>query len=327
LKLQSDAKITNVFNDPKLKERLPGVAAVINGEQVTLASLAEECLERHGDLVLDSEINYRLLRQALKRNGKTVEQPELVEEVDRAAEMYGYINNGKPDRERWLKDVQEQEGLDVETYVREAVWPTVALKKLVAEQVKVTEEDLQKGFEANFGPAVEVLAIVLSNQRRAQEVWEQARNNPTKEFFGELASLHSIEPVSRANMGEVPPIRKHGGQPLIETEAYRLTEKDPLSGIISVADRFIIMYYTGRTQPVVTEMDAEVRKELYRELQEKKLRVAMAEEFDRLKETAQIDNFLKRTTQSGVRQAAARPASTSPQLVRPASQRTRRTVK
>jgi parvulin-like peptidyl-prolyl isomerase len=317
-KLQNDAKVVNVLNDKELSAKSPGVAAIINGKQIPISQLSEECVVRHGTDVLESLVNVAVLKQALKRRGAQVERQELNDEVARAAESYGYLTkDNKPDIKTWLKEVTEREGMSVEIYLDDAVWPTVALKKLVSDQVTVTDEDLRKGFEANYGPGVEVLAIVLGNQRIAQEVWQMARNNPTSTYFGELASQYSIEPVSRANMGEVPPIRKFSGQDLIEEEAFnKLAKEDPLSSIVAVGDRYIIMFYLGKTKPIVDDFEA-VKDELKKEIHEKKLRLAMAEEFDRLRESAQIDNFLAGTTQAG--KTAARPAVTSPKLAKPVS--------
>jgi hypothetical protein len=173
------------------------------------------------------------------------------------------------------------------------------LKKLVGGTIQVTQDDLQRGFESNFGERVELLAIVLGNHRQAQKVWEMARNNPTDQFFGELAHQYSIEPTSRANFGKVPPIRKHGGQPLVEKEAFRLKAGE-LSGVVAIGDQYVILRCQGRTKPVVTEFNL-VQDELQKDLHEKKLRIAMAKEFDRLKESAQIDNFLTGTSQLGAR--------------------------
>jgi parvulin-like peptidyl-prolyl isomerase len=327
--LQSSAKVVNVLNDAALRKQQPSVAATINNQQITIAQLAEECIARHGVDVLDAEINFMLLQQALKSKQLSVSGAEVDAEVARAAEAYGFLTSDKkPDVPRWLKEVSDREGMDAEVYVRDAVWPSVALKKLVEGGVEVTEDDLSKGFEANYGPRVEVLAIVLGNQRTAQEVWDLARSNLTPTFFGELAAQYSIEPVSRANMGEVPPIRRYSGQPQVEEEAFSLTKEDPLSAIIAVADKYIIMYYLGRTEPVVTKIE-EVSDELNKDIHEKKLRLAMSQEFDRLKEVAQIDNFLAGRSQAGGKPQSdpasppeARPARSSPQLVRPASRRT-----
>lgn len=308
-KLQADAKVVNVYNDPRLKQQMPGVAATINGRQIPMRQLSEECVVRYGKEVLEGEINRAILAQELKRQSKTITQQAIDEEIARAADAYGHFKqDGSPDVQAWLEAVTENDHVTIDLYVHDAVWPSVALKQLVHESIQVTQEDLKKGFESNYGERVEVLAIVLTNQRQAGQVWEMARDNPTDDYFGELASQYSIEQVSRANFGKVPPIRRYGGQPVIEDEAFKLTPGgvESLSGILNVGDKYVILKCLGRTKPVVKDFNA-VRNELYKDIHEKKLRIAMADEFDRLKESARIDNFLAGTTQSG-RKIGPRPA-------------------
>lgn len=301
--LQQQVKVVNVYNNPQLRTQFPGVAATIDDTQITIRQLSEECISRHGKDVLEGEINRKLLVQELARQKQSVTPEDIDREIARAAESYGYVTNGQPDIDKWLEQVTQEDGATVELYVRDAVWPSAALKKLVGHQVEVKPEDLQKGFEANYGERVEVLAIVLGNQRQALEVWKMAKQNPTDKFFGELAAQYSIEPASKANLGHVPPIQKHGGQPKIEEEAFKL-QPGEISGLITVADKSIILRCLGRTKPVVESFD-DVRDELQRDLYEKKLRLEMAQKFDQLKEDAQVDNFLAGTTQSGKRAAAA----------------------
>lgn len=308
-KLQQAATITNVYNSPELRSQMPGVAATVNDKSITIRELSEYCIERHGLDVLDQAINRRILEQELKRRGLVVNEQDIDGEVSRAARAYGFTSeDGTPDIDEWLTMVTEQDGLSIDLYAADIVWPTVALKKLVGERVKVTEEDMQKGFESNYGQRVECLAIVMSDERRAQEVWDLARANPTDEFFGQLAEQYSIEPVSRSNSGKIPPIRRHGGQPLVEEEAFQLKPGE-LSSIIATGNRMILLRCLGRTTPVVQEMRA-VRDLLYEDIKEKKLRIGMADEFNRLRNSAQIDNFLANTTQSG--HAASPAPSTGP---------------
>jgi parvulin-like peptidyl-prolyl isomerase len=292
------ASVENVFNDPEKAKAQPGVAAIVNGQPIALAILADECIARHGEDVLDGEINRKVLSQELAKKKVTITPQDIDAEIDRAADAYGFLQaDGSPDKERWLKSITEQDGATVDLYVRDAVWPSVALKKLVGSRVTITEEDLSRGFEANYGERVEVQAIVMSDQRQAQKVWELAKNNNTEAFFADLAQQYSVEPASRGNGGRVPPIRKHGGSPLIEDAAF-LTKPGDISGIVAVDSQYIILRVLGRTQPVQVEFEA-VRKELEKDIQEKKLRALMTNEFDRLRTTAQIDNFLAGTTQSG----------------------------
>jgi parvulin-like peptidyl-prolyl isomerase len=171
----------------------------------------------------------------------------------------------------------------------------VALKKLVEDEVQLTEEDLQKGFEANFGPRAEVLAIVMSNQRTAEDVFRQARQGLTEQTFGELAAKYSVEPVSRSNFGKVPALRRHGGQPTLEEAAFKL-QPGEISGVIALQDQYVILYKQGETQSIVQDFQA-VREELEKEIREKKMRLAMTQRLDGMLKSAQIENFIESMVQ------------------------------
>ncbi|MDI9446656.1 MAG: peptidylprolyl isomerase [Planctomycetota bacterium] len=295
--LKKNAEVVNVLNDPVKSKQMPGVAALINGSKVSLEELAEMCIERHGEEVLGGTIQRRLLEQECKRRQVTVSEQELDAEIARAAaQMIETKPDGSPNIEKWIELITRQQGVSVEVYRRDAVWPSVALKKLVRGRVEVTEEDLQRGFEANYGERVRCLAIVLDNHRRAQEVWQLARANPTPEHFGELAEQYSVEPGSRALRGEVPPIQRHGGQPLLEKEAFALAPGE-LSSILQIDQRFLILLCEGRTKPEPVKFE-EVKEYLHADIFEKKLNQAMADHFQQLRAQATIDNYIAGTTQA-----------------------------
>jgi parvulin-like peptidyl-prolyl isomerase len=294
--LQKESQLVNVFNDAALQKKHPGVAALINGQPISMKDLSEECIARHGATVLDGEIHRKMIEQELRRRNKKVEESDLYAEIARAADTFGYLKkDGQPDIDAWLKEITQRDGVTVELYTQDVVWPSAALKKLVGDDAQVNDEDLQKAFEANYGERVEVLAIVLANQRTAQQVWEEARSNPSEARFGDLANQFSVEAASRANFGKVPPIRRYGGQPLVEEHAFKLKAGE-LSPIIGVGDKFVILRCLGRTKPVIETMDDQVKQELTKDVSEKKLRLAMNQEFDRLKESTPYDNFLTNTT-------------------------------
>lgn len=319
--LQKRYEVVNVYNDAKLRTQMPGVAATIGNQQIKVRNLSEECIARHGKQVLDGEINRELLTSALNAKQLQVAQADIDAEVDRAADAYGYLTTeGKIDRERWLEFVTQQDGVTVDLYVRDAVWPTAALKKLVEGSVEVTQEDMQKAFEANFGRRVEVLAIVCNSDRQAQQVWKMASQNQSNEFFGELASKYSVEPGSRENFGQVPPIAMHGGRPQLEKIAFGLKTGE-LSGLVNVGQQWIILKCLGQTEPVVVDPE-EVKSDLYKDILEKKTRISMNKTFDKIHSEAQIDNFLAGTTQAGragrtASKAGVVPTSRSPFSRRP----------
>ncbi|MGE3244488.1 MAG: peptidylprolyl isomerase [Pirellulales bacterium] len=295
--LQNSATIQNVWNNPQLRQQMPGVVATVNGQPIQYRELAEECLLRHGEEVLQVEISHLLLQQAITKQNVTVTQQDLDDEIAHAAKLAGVVDKqGNPDFDKWFKLATEEQGLKKEQYLRDSVWPSAALKKLTGGTVQVSQEDLQKSFDANYGERVRCRAIVLGEMRRAQEVWAKARQNPTIEFFSDLAEQYSIEPQSKALRGEVPPIRKNGGQPQLESVAFDLAPNE-LSGIVQLGDKFVILMCEGRTEPVKVRVD-EVTEILKQDIFEKKLRIAMNDKFTEIHDKARIDNYLAGTSQS-----------------------------
>jgi parvulin-like peptidyl-prolyl isomerase len=318
--LQDAATIENVWSDPNRRAQFPGVVAIINGEQVPYSELAEECLMRYGRQVLDVEISHLLLQQALAKAKLKVTEQDLSDEIDHAAQLAGVIDkNGKPDIAKWLQTATEEQGVSKDQYIRDSVWPSAALKKLTGGSIQVTNEDLQKGYQANYSERVRCRAIVLPNMRKAQEVWAKARQNTAMDFFGDLAAENSIEPSSKSLRGEVPPIRRFGGQPQLEDVAFALKPNE-LSGIIQLGDKFVILKCEGRTESVGVKPQ-DVHDILYQDIFEKKLRMAMGQKFDDIRSKSRIDNFLAGTSQAPDRVKPGAIGSTPhlDEAVRPAS--------
>lgn len=306
--LQKDAKVENVWNDPIRHRTMPNVAALINGEPITIHELDEECISRHGPTTLEGMIHRMLLEQACRRKGVAVTDDDLQKEIARAA-LAGVKPkaNGSPDIDAWLREVTKRQGIPLKTYREDIIWPAVALKKLVGDKVEINDEDLHKGFEANYGPRVRCLAIVVDNQRRAQQVFEMARKRNTSDYFGDLAEQYSVEPSSQAMRGEVPPIKRYGGKPQLEQEAFAL-QPGELSGIIQIGDKFVILRCEEYTKPASGITFDMVRNDIYEDLREKKLRLATADYFENLQEQATIDNYLSGTCHEPTRPENGRSA-------------------
>lgn len=295
--LQKVATVQNVYNDPKLREQMPGVVATVNGDRITMKQLGAECLARHGEEVVEGLISRTMLTQHLSREGIKVTQADIQAETRHAAELAGVVNDaGEADLGKWVELVTKQQGLTEEQYYYDSVWPSAALKKLTEKDIEVTQDDIRKGYEANYGERVRCRAIVMSNMRRAQEVWDKARQDQSLDYFGDLAQEYSIEPTSKALRGEVPPIQRHGGQPELEKVAFQLAPGQ-LSGIVQLGDKFVILRCEGRTERIEVD-EAKVREILHRDIYEKKLRIAMSKKFEQIHDNSRIDNYLAATSTS-----------------------------
>ena len=259
--------------------------------------------------MLEGMINRKILEQACKKQNITVTEEDIDEEIARAA-LAGVKPkaDGSPDVEAWLELITKKQGIPLDVYRNDVVWPSVALKKLVGDKVEVTDEDLQKGYEANYGPRVRCLAIVLNNERRAQQVFEMARKNNTSRVLRRAGRRSTrSSPAARRCTARCRPIKKYGGQPILEEEAFSLKPGE-LSGMIQVGDKFIILRCEGYTKPAKVDFAA-VRNDIYEDLHEKKLRLAMAERFENLQEAATIDNYLAGTSHLAEGKAGGQPSA------------------
>jgi parvulin-like peptidyl-prolyl isomerase len=302
--IQEKSRVENIMNDPARSAAQPGVAALVNGKPIMVEDVRRAALDRYGRDVLEILITRTLIKQALEKQRIIIAQADLDAEVARAAVSLGFKKaDGSPDVDAWLDRMTREEKVPLKHYMEDIVWPTVALKKLTG-GVPVLQEDLDKAFQATFGPRAKCRIVVLDTQRRAQEVWQLARQNPTPEAFGALAETYSVDPTTRALRGEVPPLQRFGGQPTLEREVFALKPGE-LSGVVQIADRFMVILCEGFTEPAAVSFD-EVRDELYDDIFEKKQRIEMARHFTHLRESAAIDNFLAGTSQSPVAKTAAK---------------------
>jgi len=311
--LQHNAKILNVINTPEIQHQHPGVAAMVNNHPVLLAELEDAAIIRFGREVLEDLISRRLLEQECKKRQIEITAADIENEIVTTAKDLGYATPAD-----WLKKVQEEQGITLEFYRSEVVWPAVVLKKLAAPRVQVTEEDLTRGFEANYGPRVRLRAIFFQNQRRAQEIWEEIARTPNLETVERLARQHSVDPSTRELGGLVPPLHKHCGNPLLEKEAFQLKPGE-LSPVIQLGDKHVVLFCEGLTEPVNVDFAA-VREDIYKHVYDRKLQSAMGATFDEIQSAATIDNILAGTSQTP--EVSAGPAAATgpqPQGPRPPS--------
>ena len=299
-----------VLSSPDRQRQLPGIAAVIDGAQITVGQLAEECIVRHGQEVLEGLIGRKLIDQACQQQHITVSERDLDAEVVRVASiMLRSLPDGSPDVQGFLKMVAEKQGLSADIYRRDSVWPTVALKKLVRRQ----DQDHRGGHAKRLRGQLRAASAVPGDRAgptppgpAGLEIGPQTAHARTFRRTGGGVFHRGHEPRLA---GEVPPIAKHSGQPELEKEAFALKPGE-MSGIIQLGDHYVIIFCEGYTKPEKVE-PAKVRDLIYEDLHEKKERLEMADYFAHLQDRATIDNFL-----AGKIHSPAKPESLGPSDLR-----------
>ena len=130
--------------------------AYVAGEAVTLGDLGPSLLEAAGGTVIAERVLDRLLVQRLESRGLTVTDDDLAaEEV--------IVRRGLSDDEdtaaRLLADLRQGRGLGPTRFAA-LLRRNAGLRKLVAEQVTVSEPAVRQAYRLQHGPAARVRLIV-----------------------------------------------------------------------------------------------------------------------------------------------------------------------
>jgi len=314
--LVKQSQITNFFDSPQAQgaTQFPTIIATVNGESITSQTVAETCALRYTGEVLQGMIIHRIIQQKCMEVNITVSREEIDAELSRiAAKILPLTPDGRPNVAQLVEMQCRDMKIDPAAYYSRVLWPGLALKKMAQPTVQVTQEDMLKAYEATYGPRVEVLAIFLNEERKAYDVWAQARrkqdtNKPLHEqlervstFFGQLAVQHSVEQVTAANNGMIEPIARHSTMPKVEEIAFAL-QPGELSEVIPFdtiqGKQYIILLCLGMTDPILPPtVREEVNKKLHEHIYDQKLEIEVAQILNRLMSSATIDNYLTGKTQ------------------------------
>ncbi|HVX12934.1 MAG TPA: peptidylprolyl isomerase [Pirellulales bacterium] len=258
------------------------VLAVVNGEKIERPELARQCLRHFGQDVLESMINKRLIAAECLRRNIGVTDVEVREEMDRMARRFSMPTD------QLLTMLREERHITPEQYAKEIIWPTVALRKLASDRLKVSDKDFQEAYEMLYGPAVQTRLIACATPTEAARVRALAVANP--EDFGNLAKQYSIDTVSASAKGLIQPIHHHQGDPNIEKAAFAMEPGD-ISEVVTVGDQFIFLKCEARLEAQKVDRK-KVEKVLLESIRDKKLRLAADSIFKQLQDNAQIENIM-----------------------------------
>lgn len=297
------ATVSNARKTPG--ERAPLVAKV-GKFGITQETLANECVTRFGKEVLDDLINRAMIQQACEAQNVMISADEVEAEILNISKKY----NLEPDQ--WQQMLQAERNITPQQYRESVIWPMLALRKLAEgkAQDELTEADVQKEFERQFGPRVKVRMILQDNLRRAKDCWEKCKHNP--EEFDKYAQEYSIDPNSRALGGTIPPIPMHSGNETLEKVAFKLKDGE-ISGVVEVSTladggaRFAILKCEGRTEQLVDNLE-DVRDQIVDQLKERKVQESVAKVYESVKEQTVVHNYLTNTV-SGPDPQAVNPAA------------------
>lgn len=304
---------TNAGNATAQSKREAAAKVTMNSRSISipLDEVFRECALRVGNEVIESMINRAVIQLACEQAKVQVTEAEVEQEIVNIAKQFNIPTA------TWVEMLRTERNISPEQYKRDVIWPMLALKKLAGDNIKVTEQDMQKAFVRHYGSRVKCRMIMFENIRHANDCFHQLELKP--DDFPRLAREKSIDQMSRSMEGAVPPIARYSGNPELEEAAFRLKEGD-VSGVIHIGlNRYVILKCEGFTEQKVKDIN-EVRDVLHKDLVEEKVQESVAKLFDNLKKGARVDNYWNNTTTGDVKQVSGQqPAGGDRSAVRPAA--------
>jgi len=278
--------------------------AIVNGEVITRAQLAEEAFIREGEKVLDAMVSRKLIDQAMKARKIVVTAQEIDAEVDKYANSIAGVT-----REQWLANLAKERKISPSQYKNDIIFPGLALKKLAEGRVQVTEKDMKDAFEAHFGDKLRVRIIMTMQERDAVDIWKQLKQNPGG--FPHIATNddRSMDQSTKAHGGLLEqPLTRHAYPREVSDRAFQQLvdgdpeDKDPahkpkdgdITGPIQVTkETWVILKREGLIPKVEFDpKDPKVRETMHRAIFDAKLKESMSEVFDELIQASQVENRL-----------------------------------
>ena len=277
---------------PKPAPPAPGVSlptdpnaavAFVNGNvAVTRQDLGEFLMARGGADKLDLLVNRMIIEAECKRVGVTVTDTEM------QAAFNADVDGLSLDKKQFIEAVLPRYHKTLYEWMEDVVKPRLMLTKLVQGEVTVTDADVVRQFEKEYGEKRRAQIILWpesDDPKRIGEVWGKIRNN--KDEFDSVARAQA-NPALGQTAGNIQPFGRHvhAEDPIVEQTAFQLKVNE-VSGITKTKQGFLVMKVTEIIPPDATVDRAKVLLVLRQKALDEKLAAAIPEKFAALKQAAQ----------------------------------------
>lgn len=221
----------------------------MDGQVITEAEFFQTLKDRNGSAILEELVQQKILTAEAEKLGITDE--EVKEELETIKSSFGIESD-----DELLSFLQSQLPIKtIDEFKTNFIKPNIALQKLAAEGVEVTDEDLKTYFNENY-MEVKASHILVDTEEEAKKLYEQVKAGGD---FAAIAKEHSQDPGSAENGGDLGFFGK--GQMLKEFEEVAFAqEPGEISEPIQSSRGYHIIKTVEKKLPDFEEMKEEARK-------------------------------------------------------------------
>lgn len=265
------------------------VAYIYGSIPITREDLGEYLIARHGADRLNNLINKKIIEHECRQRGIEITAAEV--EASLEEDLRGLNVN----RKEFVEQVLKQYKKTLYEWKEDVIRPRLMMTQLCRGRVQVTDEDLQKAFEAYYGEKVEAKIILWprGDKQLAVRVYDKVRGS--EEGFDEEARKQANPTLASAG-GRIRPIGRHTtGNPTLEKLAFSLKPGD-VSEILDTPEGPVVMKVIKRLPPDTSKKLADVRDQLAKEVFDKKVQQEIPIAFQEMQDKAGAKTFLKSYT-------------------------------
>ncbi|MBI3821897.1 MAG: peptidylprolyl isomerase [Planctomycetes bacterium] len=287
-KLQQATANSQEEIDRNISQR--AVAYLYGDKIVTRQEFGEYLIDRCGADRLDYMLNRKIVEIECAKHGITATNAEVEERFQHDLKM---INPYMTEKD-FVSTILHRFGKTLLEWKEDVIRPKLMMEKYVKATVKITDVDLQEGYEARYGPRVDCRMIVCEKDKAAiaQKIWEYAKKN--RDSFLEEARKQYIPNLAQ-NEGRVPPIHKNFGDKDLENMAFALQEGE-VSRLLKMSDgTFVILLCEKKLPANVTIRFDDVRTSLAKEMYDLRVAQKIPDAFTEMRNRAKPNKVLDNT--------------------------------
>lgn len=257
------------------------VAYIFGNIPVTRQDLGEFLIARQGAEKVELLVNKMIIEAACRRAGVTVTTAEM--EAALAEDLSGLSIK----KDLFVQQVLPRYGKSFYEWMEDVIRPRLLLSKLCRERIQVSDDDIRKQFEREYGEKRRVQVIMwppTEDMRIIDKVYSKIRES--QDEFDRAARTQANPALAGAN-GFIKPISRHlpTNEKLIEDRAFTMNPGE-ISEKIKTSQGFVVMKLHEVIPPAEGVKYEEVKPRLEKQAFDERMSIEIPKFFAELKAEA-----------------------------------------
>lgn len=269
-------------------ERSRQIIAVYNGQTpITREDFGEFLISRYGPEQIEFLVNRRLIDRECQARGISVTPEEIEAGVGEDLKRLGSI-----DLKVFEKDFLGPYHKNIYEWREDVVRPRLLMAKLCRDGIKVSDEDLQQAFEAEYGEKLEGRMILWPKDQTRYAMMQYTRIRDDAKVFDEMAQ-HQASSTLASKGGKIGPFGRGSlGNKDVEDEAFKLHPGE-MTTLLETPEGNVV-FKLDKRHPADNKVTlSSVRDKLTHEVFERKVQLEMQTAFKTLRDKARPKVMLK----------------------------------